>query len=152
MLDLLVAGDLPADEAEFYLEHINSCPGCRVKYEEALTAYRGVREALSSAVPALSETMDVWPGVRETIAARRRSAGGWLTLEPVRALIIAGALTVGLYLIVGVQDSDLPGGMQAFPVYESNPVIVTTASLDSRPARVSGIESNDGETVFLWLE
>lgn len=152
MLDLLVAGDLPEDEAEFYLEHINACPGCRAKYEEAQAAYHGVREALTATVPELSEAMDVWPSVREQITARPKSVHNWLTLEPVRALLIAGAVTVGLYLLIGVRVAEQPDGIRPFPVYESNPVIVSTASVDARPARVSGIESGDGETVFLWLE
>jgi anti-sigma factor RsiW len=150
MLDLLAAGDLPDDEAAFYLRHIDACAGCRAKCEAALAAHRGVREALAGTIPAHSEAMDVWPSVRERIdSVARRDR---LTLEPVRALVLAGALTVGVYLIVGVQDAGRPGGLRPYPVYESGPVIVSAASVDARPARVSGIESGDGETVFLWLE
>lgn len=154
MLELLAAGDLPEEEAAFYLRHIDSCPGCREKYEAAVRAHRAMRDALTEAVPAQSEVLDVWPAVRTKITRpeRRRSAFGWLTLEPVRGLAIAGALTLGLYLILGVQDTDYPGGIRPFPVYESNSVIVSTATVDKRPARVSGIEFGDGETVFLWLE
>lgn len=154
MLELLVAGDLPEDEAVFYHRHIAACPGCREKYERAVRAHRAMKNGLTEAIPAQSEVMDVWPAVRTKIShpERRRSAFGWLNPEPVRGLVIAGALTLGLYLVLGVRDTDHPGGMRQLPVYESNSVIVSTAKVDQRPARVSSFESGDGETVFLWLE
>ncbi len=153
MLDLLAAGDLPEDEAAFYLRHIEVCPDCRAKYEAALQVVQGIQGALKEAIPQQSEVMDLWPSVRESVGRpKRRSVISWLTLEPVRTLVVAGVLTVGLYLIVGVPPSEFAGGMKPFPVYESNPVIVSTAKVDARPARVSGIESGDGKTVFLWLE
>ncbi|MFC1475462.1 anti-sigma factor family protein [Candidatus Zixiibacteriota bacterium] len=154
LLDLLAAGDLPPEEAESYHRHLASCPECQAAYERVAEATGSVQDALAEAVPAHSELMDLWPAVRDQIShpARRRSLLGWLNLEPVRTLAIAGVLTVGLYLIIGVQDTKYPGGLPSFPVYESNPVIVSTATVDQRPARVSGIESSDGKTVFLWLE
>jgi anti-sigma factor RsiW len=152
LLDLLAAGDLPPEEAESYRRHLTSCPECQATYERVAEATGSVQGALATAAPPQSELMDLWPRVREKITRPRRSIFKWLTLEPVRGLAIAGALTVGLYLIIGIQDTDYRGGRPPFPVYESNPVIVATARVDERPARVSGIESSDGQTVFLWLE
>jgi anti-sigma factor RsiW len=152
MLDLLAAGDLPPEEVESYDRHLASCPDCRAEFERVAETAGCVQGALSTstAAPPQSELIDLWPSVREKITRPRRSV--FNSLEPVRGLAIAGALTVGLYLIIGIQDTKYPGGMSSFPVYESNPVIVSTARVDERPARVSGIESGDGQTVFLWLE
>jgi|GEM_PF-3255043 len=154
ILDLLAAGDLPADKAECYAIHIAGCAGCRAKYEKTLAAYHGVRDALCGAIPKHSEAADVWPSVREQIIhpVPRESGRSWLILEPARALVVAGVLTVGLYVLGGVRDSNVREATRPFPVYESAPVIVSTATVDQRPARISGIESGDGETVFLWLE
>ena len=150
MLDLLAASDLPPEEAESYRRHLTSCPECRASYERVAETTGCVQGALATVAPPQSELIDLWPSVREKITRPRRSV--FNSLEPVRGLAIAGALSVGLYLIIGIQDTKYPGGIPSFPVYESNPVIVSTARVDERPARVSGIESSDGQTVFLWLE
>lgn len=154
ILDLLVAGDLPEEETLAYREHIESCPACRQEFARITNATAAIRETLTEAVLPDDEAIDVWPRVQAELDRRthRRFGFRWPALEPVRILAAAGALTVGLFLITNIQyRSELNGG-ETPPVYESNSVIVSTAKVGERPARVSGIESGDGQTVFLWLE
>jgi len=153
-LDLLAAGDLPEDEARLYRQHIESCPACREEFERVAGATAAIRDTLTETLLPDTDTIDVWPRVQAELnrRSRRRFGFRWPALEPVRVLAAAGVLTVGLYLVTTIQFRNELNGVGTPPVYESNSVIVSTAKVGARPAHVSGFESGDGQTVFLWLE
>ena len=152
VLDLLAAGDLPEREARPYQEHIDSCRACRAAFEHVVAASEAISVELTDAVSRHGATLDLWPAVQEGIEHRTRFGWRRLTEKPVRSLAAAAALTVGLYFIVTIQQRSREDGIPSLPVYQSNPVVVSTARVGERPARVSGFESGDGQTVFLWLE
>jgi len=100
------------------------------------------------------EAVDIWSGVRDQIAGRRPRRAGlrWLTLEPVRLISAAAAVTVVLFLLATTHWTTDMNGVGVPPTYEEAPVLVTDAKIDARPAGVSGFEFGDGETVIFWLE
>ncbi len=151
--DLLAAGDLSPEESTRCRKHMAACPECQAAYAEIAVSVSEMQATMQAEIPAQSETVDVWPTVRERITDKERpKILRWLTLEPVRVLAAAGALTVALYLAVTTQMRTEPTVFATTPVYESSTVVVQSAAVGERQARVMGVESQDGETVFLWLE
>lgn len=153
LLDLLAADDLPEEQAGGLTAHVESCPACRAAFERRRKLTAELRGELTSTT-AQTGFADVWPAVRDQLAQRERRQWWlrWLQLEPVRALAAAAVLTVGLYLLMVSYPPHEPMAQADYPVYESVPVVVATARIDHQSARVSGFESGDGSTVFLWLE
>ncbi len=154
LFDLLAAGDLPVDEAEFCHEHIGACPHCRAEFERILTTTEELRGALGVGAKIPGRPVDLWPAVQREIGrpGRRRTKSRRWNFEPVYVLAASAALTVALYVIVSINFSGKVGHLANAPVYESAPVVVFSAKIGERPARVSGFETGDGETVLLWLE
>ncbi len=151
--DLLAAGDLSLEEGADCRHHLETCRECQAAYARIESAVAAMQSALRAEVPPHSETFDVWPAVREGIRPKPHSGIlRWLTLEPVRVLAVAGALTVAMYVAVTTQMRTQRDSFAATPVYESSTVVVSSAEVSERPARVMGVASPDGETVFLWLE
>jgi len=157
ILELLAAGDLPEEEALHFLAHLEVCPGCRTVYEQQRKVASIVRSELVG-LARLTESTDLWPAVRArledpaTVGRRGWSRLGWLAPEPVRILTAAAVLTVGLYFLVLWHPPIQQSAADMYPLFESHSVVVTAARIDHQPARVSGVESGDGNTVFLWLE
>lgn len=153
-LDLLAAGDLPADLQQVYQNHLASCATCKTQYQRVTAATGVIGRTLAQAPPPLSETADLWPAVREIITdqAQHRFRFARLFAGPARLLTAAAVLTIGLFLLTEVLPRQGTNGEPSSFVYESPSVAVSTALVDGRPARVSGVATADGETVFLWLE